>query len=403
MKPRMTSSPWFLWPMLGALGAGLVACDGTVSIVGRRADASDLDVQNDLGSLDVADASGDGPTDGSMDATKDVADVADASDGGNDVTDASDGSADAIDAGPPSPTRAVVSCGTVCQRPIDAVPNGLGNVVFFTAFTDMGEAAVYRATIPAAGMPPAMPALVVSGNGMEFPAGITISNDNATLYVVDPVADRGTDATMLGIGAIFAIPAAGGAARVLDIDIGLIHPQAVTITSDGDGLLVSGQQRDAMGDIRRGIFRVARTGGGLPTVITTSLTSPSGVSQGPSPMNNIVALDLRATGPNAGKALTVPTSGMPTDFATDLVGNHPAGLALALDGRAALISGSSLAGTGGLLTWVNSAGMATSPPEYSTGMVTPVGLHRARTMDIWTIADEAANETGQIFVFTTPR
>jgi len=79
------------------------------------------------------------------------------------------------------------------------------------------------------------------------------------------------------------------------------------------------------------------------------------------------------------------------------------GIALALDGRAALISGSSLAGTGGLLTWVNSAGMATSPPEYSTGMVTPVGLHRARTMDIWTIADEAANETGQIFVFTTPR
>jgi hypothetical protein len=389
--------------MLGALGVGLVACDGTVSIVGRRPDASDLtDVpQNDLGTMDVADASGDGPTDATMDATKDVADASDAS---NDVTtDASDGAADVVDAGPPSPTRAVVSCGTVCQRPTDAIADGLGRTVYFTAFTDMGEPAVYRATIPAAGMPPAMPTLVISGNGMEFPAGITISNDNATLYVVDPVADRGTDATMLGIGAIFAIPAAGGSARVLDIDIGLIHPQAVTITSDGDGLLVSGQQRDSMGDIRRGIFRVARTGGGLPTVVTTSLASPSGVSQGPTPMNNIVALDLRATGPNVGKALTVPTSGAPTDFAVDIVGNHPAGIALALDGRAALISGSSLAGTGGLLTWVNSTGMAMSPPEYSTGMVTPVGLHRARTVDIWTIADEAANDTGQIFVFTTPR
>ncbi len=303
--------------------------------------------------------------------------------------------------------RAVVSCGTTCQRPLDAVPDSAGSAVYFTAFTAAGEPAVYRATIAAAGMPPATPTLVVAGNGLEFPAGITISNDNTTLYVVDPVADRGPDITQLGIGAIFAIsvPAGGGPGTLsmLNVDASLIHPQAVTITSDGDGLLVSGQQRDAMGDVRRGVFRVARAGGGVLTVVSTSLASPSGVSQGPAPANHLVALDLRATGPNAGKALTLPTSGAPTDFATGLVGNHPAGLALALDGRAALISGSSLGGAGGLLTWVNAAGVATSLPEYSTGMVTPVGLHRARTVDLWTVADETANDTGQVFVFLPPR
>ena len=34
------------------------------------------------------------------------------------------------------------------------------------------------------------------------------------------------------------------------------------------------------------------------------------------------------------------------------------------------------------------------------GMVTPLGLHRARMADTWAVADEGAGDSGQIFLVT---
>ena len=53
-----------------------------------------------------------------------------------------------------------------------------------------------------------------------------------------------------------------------------------------------------------------------------------------------------------------------------------------------------------MLTFSGGDGMATATAELSAGMQTPLGLHRARMVDSWAVADEGANETGQIFLVT---
>ncbi len=58
-------------------------------------------------------------------------------------------------------------------------------------------------------------------------------------------------------------------------------------------------------------------------------------------------------------------------------------------------------GTGGPLAWSDMAGALTNPTALSTGMVQPLGLHRARMRNVIAVADESATDTGAIFVLET--
>lgn len=289
--------------------------------------------------------------------------------------------------------RAVVDCGAVCVRPLDAVPNSTGTSVFFTAFTPTGEAAVFRATVPAAGAPPATPTVVTMGNGLEFPLGITISNDDATLYIADQSADRGTDPDL---GAVFSVPAAGGMPSLINVGTELLRPAAITISADGNDLLVSAQRRTDM-ELTRALFRVPR-GGGSATLLTTNLVDPSGVSQAPT--GAIICHDTRRGGARSATAVVVGATGV-TDLAGGLVANYPAGLSYAMDSRSALFSGADPAVGDGLLTFAGPDGRPTAPASLSAGMSTPMGLHRARMGDTWAVADESANGAGQVFLVSS--
>lgn len=286
-------------------------------------------------------------------------------------------------------SRAVVDCGTVCLRPLDAVPNAAGSAVFFTAFTPTGEAAVFRASVPAAGAPPATPTIVTMGNGLEFPLGITISNDDATLYIADQSADRGTDTD---VGAVFSVAATGGTPTQLNVGTELLRPAAITISSDGNDLLVSAQRRTDM-ELTRALFRVPRAGG-TTTLLTTNLVDPSGVSQAPS--GAIICHDTRRGGARSATAVVVGAAGV-TELAGGLVANYPAGLSFAMDSRSALFSGADPAVGDGLLTFAGPDGRPTAPASLSAGMSAPMGLHRARSADLWAVADESANGAGQVF------
>ncbi len=290
-------------------------------------------------------------------------------------------------------SRAVVDCGTVCVRPLDAVPNAAGTAVYFTAFTPTGEAAVFRATVPAPGAPPATPTVVTMGGGLEFPLGITISGDDATLYVADQSADRGTQPD---IGAVFSIPAMGGAPSLVNLGAELVRPAAITVSADGNDLLIAGQ-RATDTDLTRALFRVPR-GGGMATLLTTNLVDPSGVSQAPS--GAILCHDTRRGGARSATAVLVGATAV-TDFAVGLVANYPAGLAYAMDSRSALFSGADPQAGDGLLTFAGPDGRASAPASLSAGMSTPMGLHRARMRDVWAVADESANGAGQVFLVTT--
>lgn len=382
---------------LATLLLGAAGCDGTASVVSRRTLDGSIttdavsDVSADRGSDAVVDARADAAGDLGADVTADA--TADAmTDGPSDVRDAAD-AADAPDAALPLTTRVAVNCGTVCQRPLDAVPDSMGRSVYFTAFTPSGEAGVFRATIPGAGSPAATPTPVVVGMGLEFPVGLALSNDDATLFIADLSASRGMDAP----GAVFSVPALGGTPSFIDLGATVRHPAAIAVTTDGTQLLVAGQFAPSAGDVTHALFRVARTGG-TPTVLAMDLHSPSGLSQGP--MGNVIAFDTLRMGPRAGSVVAVGAS--VSEFVPNLAANYPAGAALALDGRAALLSGS-VDPAAGLLTFVDAVGTSSSPPALSAGMVTPLGLHRARSANVWAVADEAAGDSGQVFaVFLAP-
>ncbi len=354
------------WPWLvaGTLAAGLAACNSTPASTAPDA---------------AVDARADAPAD--VSAPPDVApDTAPPSD----ATPPSDAPAMTMS------SRAVVDCGTVCVRPLDAVPNAAGTVVFFTAFTPTGEAAVFRATVPAAGAPPATPTLVTMGNGLEFPLGITVSNDDATLYIADQSADRGADTD---VGAVFSVPAAGGTPTQINVGAELLRPAAITISADGNDLLVSAQRRTDT-ELTRALFRVPRAGGAT-ALLTTNLVDPSGVSQAPT--GAIICHDTRRGGARSATAVVVGATGV-TELAGGLVANYPAGLSFAMDSRSALFSGADPSVGDGLLTFAGPDGRPAAPASLSAGMSTPMGLHRARAGDTWAVADESANGAGQVFL-----
>ncbi len=377
-------SPRWQWFVAGTLAAGLAACSGSDNNNPPPADAAVDTPTTDM--VTPADG-GDVPTPPDsppVDAQPDAPPADAQPDAPADVP--ADGSM------PSMSTRVIVNCGTACSRPLDAIPNSMGTAVFFTAFTPTGEPAVFRATIPAAGAPPATPTVVAMSNGLEFPVGITLSNDDNTLYVADQSADRGMDP---GLGAIFSLPASGGTPAVLNVGTELVQPASITISTDGNDLLIAGQQRNDMGQ-QRALFRVPRAGGAA-MVLTNNLVDPSGVSQGP--MGNIIVHDTRRGGARSATAVTVGASSV-TDFAGNLVANYPAGLAFATDSRSALFSGADPDVGDGLLTFSGADGRPAAPASLSAGMQTPLGLHRARTMNAWAVADESAGGNGQIFLVT---
>lgn len=226
---------------------------------------------------------------------------------------------------------------------------------------------------------------------MEYPIGIAISRDDATLYVVDP----STDGASADSGAVFSIPAGGGTPTRIDTGNELLRPQGVAVSVDGESLYVTGQQATST-DLLRALFRVPRAGG-AGVVVTTDLVDPSGVTQ--DYMGYITIFDARRGGPNSGTAF-IYSSPRVTELAVGVAANHPAGASLSMGGRTALISGTVADTGGGLLTWVGADGRATSPASLSEGMSTPLGLHRARTLDTWSVADESAGDNGRVFLVT---
>lgn len=354
----------------GTLAAGLMACDSTPSPT---------------------------PTDAATDARADASDAPPADTTPTD-TPPSDDVQPPADAPPDAPSttmsaRAVVDCGTVCVRPLDAVPNAAGTTVFFTAFTPTGEAAVFRAAVPAMGGAPATPTMVASGGGLEFPLGITVSSDDATLYIADQSADRGTETD---VGAVFSVAAAGGTPTMINVGTELLRPAAITLSADGNDLLISGQRRTET-DLTRALYRVPRAGG-TATLLTTDLVDPSGVSQAPG--GAIIVHDTRRGGARSATAVVVGASSV-SDLAGGLVANYPAGLSFAMDSRSALFSGADPSVGEGLLTFAGPDGRPTAPASLSAGMSTPLGLHRARSGDTWAVADETANGAGQVFLVTS--
>jgi hypothetical protein len=116
---------------------------------------------------------------------------------------------------------------------------------------------------------------------------------------------------------------------------------------------------------------------------------------------------LDARGSNLGSVYQLASAGgVPAALPTGgpINGLHmrtPAGIALSLDEQSLFVSAWDPGNGTGLLTWMTVEGASpTSPaiyaPVMNTLLVSPCGLHRAHSAEIFAVADELSTGTGAI-------
>ncbi|GAC1556365.1 MAG: hypothetical protein NVS3B10_16850 [Polyangiales bacterium] len=144
-----------------------------------------------------------------------------------------------------------ISGGSTFTSPFDAVPSKLGDRVFFTALGPDGDPGVFAAASDANAT-----ALKV-GSPFVAPNGIAIDDEDAQLFVADPLA--GNDG--LDRGAVFVVDPSSGGARALSGTAGL-SPRGVLV--DHQRLLFTGVSPDGVA----GLMSVP-LGGGTATPLAT--------------------------------------------------------------------------------------------------------------------------------------
>lgn len=271
----------------------------------------------------------------------------------------------------------------------DAAPSADGSVVYFTAAgidADGAETAgVY--SVPAAG---GTPLEIAKGAPFVLPVGLTVSTDGKTLYVADLGAEG--DAVGTDGGKIFAVSAEGGApTEVLSTDDTAPRGVAVVVKDAADWIVFSG--RDSVGS--PGLFEVPAAGGEpSPLVKGDPFVDPSGLAVG---AKSTFVLDTVGLGGQA--RLIEVTGGAATEFLAGLPVGYPAGIALAQDESAVLVSGLDAKGTTAVLRVDLVSKEITSFPkagEYDA-FFEPGGLHRAAGKDVYAFVDAKA-DGGTIFL-----
>ncbi|MDQ3034033.1 MAG: hypothetical protein M3Y87_16580 [Myxococcota bacterium] len=331
--------------VLGALVA--LGCDGEHA-------APDAD----MGGLDA------GPDEG-MDGGTDR-------DSGDDRDDGGDRDDAGLPTAAPTMFREVARGGFT--SPTDAVASPDGRTFYFAAFTLEGIAAIF--TVPADGSAEAT--VRFEGAPLIYPSGLALSCDGATLYIADAVVDPEDDGK---VGSILQMPVAGTTPPIPLGITTIAEPNAVSIGSDCEELIISGRTRAG----EQTIFSSA-IGPVDPTVVAMSgvLRAPTGLTAEES--GTIYALDHLAEGENGrGSLLRIDASGT-TTVASGLRLGTPGGITMTPGGGNVVIGSRRADGTA-VLTVFNTSSMATTEVALPEAFVDPAGLRAARSAGVYAIVD----------------
>jgi hypothetical protein len=251
-----------------------------------------------------------------------------------------------------------------------------GGIQYFTAFDSNDNPGVWSVVVGA------QPTTIYSGAPLAMPAGLAISADDSTLYVADvaastTLADGGVGNDQ---GVVWSIPAAGGAPTAIPIS-GLVQPQAVSVSSDGTSLLVSGW--DSTG--AAGVFRVAATGGTMTPIAQAGLTDPGEASD---VGGAVWVAEHRAV--SGYGSLVRYSGGTGTDMSNDAIQlGFPGSLVASADGKTMYLA--YLGRDGGAILYTDAAGsgaggQVTLKPA-GTVLTYPSGLSRGRGVNVFGISD----------------
>jgi DNA-binding beta-propeller fold protein YncE len=266
------------------------------------------------------------------------------------------------------PTKVTMVATGGFQAPTDAVASPDGKTLYFAAWDPNLVPTVFQ--VPSA--PGSTPTVLAAGAPLEAPLGMVLSCDGNTLFVGDMGGDT---------GAIISVPAAGGAPTAL-ATTGINRPSGMAMGPDCSSLFATGQLADGT----PALFSLPLAGGAARVVYQGApLVSPTGLyvdSQGVA-----WVLDHRAQGASGeGVLFSIPSSGSAaTEIASALRMGTPGGVSLTAGGGNAVIPTRDADGAAQLTSVDVATGAQTqlAVPD----MTDPTGLRTARKAGVFALVD----------------
>jgi DNA-binding beta-propeller fold protein YncE len=261
------------------------------------------------------------------------------------------------------------------QSPTDAVASPDGRTFYFAAWDDQLTPTLFQ--VGAAPGSAATP--IAAGDPLEAPLGLVLSCDGATLYA----ADMGGET-----GAILAAPTEGGAATPLGAT-GIQRPGGLAMAPDCTSLFATGR----LDDDTPAVFQLPIAGGAARVVYRGApLVSPTGLHV--DSMGVAWVLDHHAQGADGeGVLFAIPPDGSTaTEVASNLRMGTPGGVSLTAGGGTAVIPTRDADGAAQLTSVDIATGEVTQLP--TPDLVDPAGLRSARNASVFAVVD---SESGAIY------
>jgi hypothetical protein len=278
---------------------------------------------------------------------------------------------DATGDGTLATSKLVATGGAEFVSPFDATPSPDGCSVYFTAIAADGTGAVFSALADGTGLKRLdTPGTLVS------PLSITVSTDGATLFVADPgyASDAASGDITKDAGAILTLASGGGAVTVL-AEGGA--PRSVSIVNEGGTDQLYYGASSATG---ASIYKIAAAGGSGAEVVATG--EPGGIDSADG--TTLYAVASTATG---GTLLKI-TGGTATALVTGLHVGLSAGVAVASDGSAVVISGTDPTDGTDVVIRVLLSDNSVSNQKPVTALVSEAsGLHKAHKAEVYGFVD----------------
>lgn len=256
------------------------------------------------------------------------------------------------------------------ESPTDAVASPDGRMFYFAAWDMDKQPTLFQVSAE----PDSTPTPLAAGDPLEAPFGLVMSCDGSTLYA----ADLGG-----GAGAILATSTTGGAPAALDAT-GLTRPGGLAMGPDCKSLFATGR----LDDDTPALFEVPLAGGAARVVYQGApLVSPTGLhvdGQGVA-----WVMDHNAQGANGeGVLFAIRSDGSKaTEVMSSLRMGTPGGVSLTAGGGTAVMPTRDENGAAQLTSVDIATGTVTQMP--TPDVADPAGLRTARKAGVFVVVDQA--------------
>ncbi len=276
--------------------------------------------------------------------------------------------------------------GAAFRSPFDSTPSPDGSIIYLTALTPEGDAAVFKA-------PCSTPlSQLAAGEPLVAPFNIAISTDGTTLFVTDPGAEGPNDEK----GMIFQLPADGGTPVAIAGTEGT-EPRGLEVREEGGAQIITFTGIDPS-DGQPGVFSISAEGGQFSVLAKGEpFRDPGGVALAAN--GTVYVTDTDAGAGRLANVVQLVPGDTPVVLASGIEVGFPAGVALTGDDQTVIVSAYDRAADTDAVFFIDIASQAITP--FTSGINTFTesgGLHRAKNAEVFSWCDSSANGTGTIFV-----